>query len=61
MGDRTIEGFITGLNPAAKKELLDGLIVALLSDLDEAEKKEMLATVLTGRKQSQQLTAMVEY
>ncbi len=49
MTKENIEDILSGVNPALKKELLDRLVSSLLRDLNEAEKKEVLGTVLASR------------
>lgn len=61
MNRGSIGEFITGLSPASKKELLDGLIAALVGDLTEAERREALGAALTGREGGRELGSMVEY
>lgn len=52
---------LSSLSPALKKEILHSLVASLLSDLNEAEKKEFLQAALTGRKKSRELIEMVEH
>lgn len=61
MNKKNIENFLSGMSPASKREFLDGLVVSILHDLNEDAKKELLRTVVTGRKESRQLSAMVEH
>lgn len=61
MGEKEIRQMLSGMNPAAKKELLDGLVVHILSGLNEDVKKDLLRTVVTGQKENRQLASMVEY
>lgn len=61
MGKDKIEEILAGAGPAAKREILDSLVFRLVSDLNEAEKRDLLHTVLSGRKESRQLSSMVEY
>ena len=61
MSEKKVEDILAGMNPAAKKELLDSLVFALISELNESEKEEMIQTVLSGRKNSRQLASMVGY
>lgn len=61
MGEKEIKQMLSGMNPAAKKELLDGLVVHILSELNEDVKKDLLRTVVTGQKDNRQLASMVEY
>jgi len=56
-----IEDILSSMSTASKKEVLDNLVVPLLSDLNEVEKKEFLQTVLMGRKKSRELIEMVEH
>jgi hypothetical protein len=61
MGERDITQMLSGMSPTAKKELLDGLVVHILSELNEDVKKDLLRTVVTGQKENRQLASMVEY
>lgn len=61
MGEKDITQLLSGMSPAAKKELLDGLVVHILSELNEDVKKDLLRTVVSGQKDNRQLSAMVEY
>ncbi len=61
MGKSKIDNILSGISPAAKKGILDNLVSALLSELNEAEKKEMIKTILSGKKEGKQLESMVEY
>jgi hypothetical protein len=61
MGEKDITRILEGMTPASKKEVLDSLVVNILSDLNETEKRELLRTVLVGQKENQQLAAMVDY
>lgn len=61
MDESKIGEALSSMSPALKKELLDNLVTSLLSDLNETEKKELLQTVLTGRKKNRKLVDMVEY
>lgn len=49
MGKDKIEEILAGVAPAARREILDNLVFRLVNDLKEAEKKELLQTVLAGR------------
>lgn len=61
MGEKNIEEILADMSPASKKEVLDNLVIAILHDLDENEKKDLLRTVVTGQKENRQLASMVEY
>lgn len=61
MGEKEIKQILSGMSPTAKKDLLDGLVVHILSELGEDIKKEVLQTVIAGRKENRQLSAMVEH
>jgi hypothetical protein len=61
MGEKEIKQMLSGMNPAAKRELLDGLVLHILSELNEDVKKDLLRTVVTGQKENRQLTSMVEH
>ncbi len=61
MGEKDIKQMLSGMSPAAKKELLDGLVAHILGELNEEVKKDLLRTVATGQKDNRQLASMVEY
>ncbi|OGW58583.1 MAG: hypothetical protein A2Z09_04450 [Nitrospirae bacterium RBG_16_43_8] len=61
MGSRDGEKLLAGMSQASKKEFLDGLVISILHDMNETEKKELLRTVVVGQKENRQLSAMVEY
>ena len=61
MGEKDIKQMLSGMSPMAKKELLDGLVVHILSELNEDVKKDLLRTIVTGQKENRQLASMVEY
>lgn len=61
MDDSKFLDSLLGMNPALRKDLLDRLVASLINGLNEAEKKEVLQTVLTGRKKNKRLIDMVEY
>jgi len=61
MGEKDIKHLLSGMSAASKKELLDGLVVHILSELNEDFKKGLLRTVVTGQKENRQLASMVEY
>jgi hypothetical protein len=61
MGEKEMKQMLSGMSPAAKKELLDGLVVHILNGLNEEVKKDLLRTVVTGQKENRQLASMVEY
>lgn len=61
MGEKDIAQLLSGMTPAAKKEFLDGLVVNILSELNEDVKKDLLRTVVTGQRDNRQLSSMVEY
>lgn len=61
MGKQDIEDILAGMNSAEKKEVLDRLVLTILKDLNETDKKALLKTAVTGQKESHHLTAMVEY
>ncbi len=61
MSERKIENVLKGLSPAMKKDVLDNLVFALLSELSESDRKEMLNAALAGRKDNQRLVSMVEH
>jgi gamma-glutamyl:cysteine ligase YbdK (ATP-grasp superfamily) len=52
--DDKIEDILAKASPAAKKELLDKVVSALLKDLNETGKKDVLRSVLEGRKSAGQ-------
>ncbi len=61
MSESKIEDILAGMSPSVKKELLDKLVFALVSDLNETEKKEMLQMVFNEPKESQRVASMVEH
>jgi hypothetical protein len=61
MGENEIKQLLSDMSPAAKKELLDGLVGHILGELNEDARKDLLRTVVTGRKENRQLASMVEY
>lgn len=61
MGNNKIEDILAGMSTASKKDILDNLVIAILSELNETEKKDLLCTVVSGQKESRHLTSMVEY
>jgi len=61
MGEKDIKQMLSGMSPATKKELLDGIVVHILGELNEDVKKDLLRTVVTGQKENRQLASMVEY
>lgn len=61
MSEKDIKQMLSGMNAAVKKDLLDRLVVHILSELSEDVKKEVLQTVVAGRKESRELSAMVEH
>ena len=52
---------LTNLSPDVKSELLNGLVKTLLRDLGEVERNKLLQTALSGRKESRELSTMVEH
>lgn len=61
MGKDRIEDILSGMSPALKKGLLNGLVASLLSDLKENEKKELLQAIVAGGKKNRQVIEMVEH
>lgn len=61
MGNQKIEDVLSGMNKAAKKDMLDNLVLAILKDLTETEKKDLLRTAVIGQKEGHHLTTMVEH
>jgi len=61
VGEKEIKQMLSGMSPAAKKDLLDGLVLNIMGELGEDIKKEVLQTVIAGRKESRELSAMVEH
>ena len=51
---------LSEMSPAARKGMLNTLVSALISELNDAEKKEMMKNILGGRKEGKQLESMVE-
>lgn len=64
MADEKIEDILSKTSPTFKREMLDKLVSALLRDLNESGKKDVLRAVLAGRKNmgqdSGQVVDMVE-
>lgn len=56
-----VKRLLSGMSTASKKEFMNSLIVSILSDLNESEKKELLRTAVTGQTENRHLSAMVEY
>lgn len=61
MGEKEIKQILSGMSPAAKKDLLDGLVVHILSELSDDIKKEVMRTVVAGRQEGRELSTMVEH
>ncbi len=61
MGKHEVKDFLSGMSTAEKKELLDMLVLTIMKELTETEKKELLQTAVTAQKESHRLTAMVEH
>ncbi len=61
MGKQNVENILSGMSKEDKKEVLDTLVLAILKDLTEAEKRELLQTAVVSQKESHRLTAMVEH
>ena len=61
MSENKFEDILSATGPSVKRDLLDKLVFALVSDLNEPAKKEMLQTILGEQKGSQRLTTMVEH
>lgn len=60
MKKKEISDILSSVNPALKKELLNNVVASLLKELNEPDKKEMLKTLLAGRKNTGQVVDMVE-
>lgn len=60
MKKKEISDILSSVNPALKKELLNNVVASLLKELNEPDKKEMLKTILAGRKNTGQVVDMVE-
>lgn len=60
MEKKEISDILSGANPTVKKALLNNLVASLLKELNETDKKEVLQTILVGRKGSGQVVDMVE-
>jgi hypothetical protein len=58
---RKMNEFLSDMSPAAKKEILDNLVLTILKDLNETEKKDLLRNASDGQKEGRHLTSMVEY
>lgn len=61
MGKQDVEDILSGMNAAEKKEMLDRLVLTILKDLNETDKKALLKAAVVGQKESHHLTSMVEY
>ncbi len=61
MDNDKIEDILSNMSPVLKKELLNSLVTSLMNELNEAEKKDLLQTVLMGQKESRELAVMVEH
>ncbi len=61
MGSQKIEDVLSGMDSAAKKDVLDNLVLTLLKDLTETDKKDLLRTAVIGQKEGHHLTTMVEH
>jgi hypothetical protein len=60
MGDNSINDIISHLDPAMKKELLNSLVISLLDDLMESEKRELLQMVAAGGRKNRHVIEMVD-
>ncbi len=60
MRKNKIDDIVKGIGPEGKRGILNHLISALTSTLNEQEKKEMIGAVLSGRMEGKQLESMVE-
>ena len=61
MGNQKIENVLSGMNSAAKKDVLDNLILTILRDLNETDRKDLLRTAVIGQKEGHHLITMVEH
>lgn len=61
MGKQDVENILLGMSKEDKKEVLDTLVLTILRDLTETEKRELLQTAVVAQKESHRLTAMVEH
>jgi len=61
MDNQKIEDVLSGMNRAAKKDMLDSLVLNILKDLNETDKKDLLRAALIGQKEGHHLTEMVEH
>lgn len=61
MSDDTIRDMLSGMDNAAKREVLDRLVISLLRDLNDEERREMLRKATAGEKGNRQLTSLVEH
>ncbi|MDP2156582.1 MAG: hypothetical protein Q8K68_02590 [Nitrospirota bacterium] len=61
MGSQKIEDVLSGMDSAAKKDVLDNLVLSILKDLTETDKKDLLRTAVIGQKEGHHLTTMVEH
>ncbi len=60
LANRKVEKLMAGMRPAKKRGVLSSLVTTLLKDLNEAEKEEMLCTMVAGRKGGRRLAALVD-
>lgn len=61
MKEKDIKNLLADLGAAARKELLDSLVVHLLDGLNQDLRQDLLRTVAAGQKESRQLSSMVEH
>jgi cell division inhibitor SulA len=61
MDSQKIEDVLSDMSRTAKKEMLDNLVLTLLKDLTETDKKDLLRTAVIGQKEGHHLTTMVEH
>lgn len=61
VGKQDVENILLGMSKEDKKEVLDTLVLTILRDLTETEKRELLQTAVVAQKESHRLTAMVEH
>lgn len=58
--DDKIEDILSKAGPAARKELLEKVVSALLKDLNEAGRKDVLQAILASRQNAGQVIDMVD-
>jgi hypothetical protein len=57
---REVGKILAGMSRGEKREVLSSIVSALLKDLNEADKAEMLQAVTEGRRGGRRLAALVD-